>query len=725
MKTAELDEEARQQRRLRAGEYLRAADRLFKSGDYEGAARNVHLAIDVDPRNPYAKAFEDRIRQGLENRKREAAEQGSPSADQSTPQESSPLPHLPKEQSSKGSSPSPGKENVAPAGTRAMPAPRPAGSANRAEEIHRSEVEEELRRRIEEVTAKLQAERAINAQLMHQQELIEAKQKEDELRGKEIEGGLTRKLHELEKKLQHERARFEEESHRLISAEQETSGQELKRLEDSLRARFQEEARTKIAEEHQRLQQEAARNADAVRKRLEAEAHRQLEEERRKLEEWSRKEREAIATKLKDKDVESKHVKDEVRRVLEEGRAALEQERARLQGELSRGLEELRRRQVEEGETKEEELRKQLEEEFTRRLEEERARFADEMRKQVEAERLRIENESRQQAESEAAQRKESEEVEQYEEAVRKAIEEGRRLAQNKKLKSYTEKAREFVVRGEFELALKEVTKAFLLDPEHEEARSLERAVYVARQERIRREEESLRVQVDQQTRMKEIQQRIDEQEKNDREEKERRATNAARVSESFERAEEFFQERSFTKALREIEMIFALDPGNTAALDLEMNILNAMKKQDEAKAVSEQRSLEGELRKKEDEQREQRAAEQRESLRSESLATYRGMLKRAWLGGQPGKEEKSMLEVVRRSLAVDEDDDARLSREVQLEAYTEALRSAWKAGIISGDDVDTHENLRQLYSIAKEDYLVIEAGILQELKRTRDRQSD
>ena len=76
------------------------------------------------------------------------------------------------------------------------------------------------------------------------------------------------------------------------------------------------------------------------------------------------------------------------------------------------------------------------------------------------------------------------------------------------------------------------------------------------------------------------------------------------------------------------------------------------------------------------------------------------------------------MVEVVRRSLGISDGDQAAIEKEVQLEAYTEALRSAWKAGIVSSDDVATRENLRSMYSISSEDHLTVEADLRRELSQ-------
>ena len=62
----ELDEA--QERRKKAGEYLKMADKLFKASDYEGAHRLVTAAMEADARNPYAVAYKERIELAMQKR---------------------------------------------------------------------------------------------------------------------------------------------------------------------------------------------------------------------------------------------------------------------------------------------------------------------------------------------------------------------------------------------------------------------------------------------------------------------------------------------------------------------------------------------------------------------------------------------------------------------------------------------------------------------------------
>src|SRR5262245_54717523 len=56
----------RQERRKKAGELLRMADKFFKFGDFEEADRLAVRATEADPGNPYAQAYRERIKFALE-----------------------------------------------------------------------------------------------------------------------------------------------------------------------------------------------------------------------------------------------------------------------------------------------------------------------------------------------------------------------------------------------------------------------------------------------------------------------------------------------------------------------------------------------------------------------------------------------------------------------------------------------------------------------------------
>ena len=76
-----IDDAQRQEQRKKAGDFLKMADRLFKGGDFEGAAKLVQNAMATDPQNPYAIAYHERIKFAIEQReleKQKAAEAPPP-----------------------------------------------------------------------------------------------------------------------------------------------------------------------------------------------------------------------------------------------------------------------------------------------------------------------------------------------------------------------------------------------------------------------------------------------------------------------------------------------------------------------------------------------------------------------------------------------------------------------------------------------------------------------
>jgi hypothetical protein len=154
------------------------------------------------------------------------------------------------------------------------------------------------------------------------------------------------------------------------------------------------------------------------------------------------------------------------------------------------------------------------------------------------------------------------------------------------------------------------------------------------------------------------------------------------------------------------------MDPGNTEAQDLEVQVLNAQRKSADIRAIARVRTKQGEQWKKAEEEKQRAADKDREELRMESSVTYRNMVKQAWIDGVPSNEEQSMLEVVRLSLGVPEGEHQIIEREVQLEAYAEALQSAWRNGLVSPEDESTHEKLRQVYGVSLEDHQIILSGL-------------
>jgi hypothetical protein len=90
-------------------------------------------------------------------------------------------------------------------------------------------------------------------------------------------------------------------------------------------------------------------------------------------------------------------------------------------------------------------------------------------------------------------------------------------------------------------------------------------------------------------------------------------------------------------------------------------------------------------------------------------------MLKQAWTNGQPTREERSMLEVVRMSLGITDIEHSDAEHEIQREAYSDAIRLAWSSGVVTGEESPALDNLRRLFGISTEEQLAMEQEILRE----------
>lgn len=691
---ADLSDATKQERRLRAGELLKMADKLFKASDLEGALRSVSQAIEIDPKNPYAIAYQERVRHAIETRdhkQAESARQPQDNVQVAPPPQKAATPATvqpPAGTAGKG----PDQKLITKLEARIGELEEQIRLQGITEAKLRSEVEEhrrlegedlrragtEMKRAIEDANRKLAEEQKRREQEERLRQESEARwKKELEVQRaasleeqKKFEALLRQRAEEeIRKHVSAEQARLKQETEdrikRELEAQRAAATDERKKMEALFRQRAEEEIRRHVAEESKRVQQEFQKQLDAERKKIEAEALKQIEVERRKVEEAARKDVAAAQQQIKAQEEKLRDVEREARKMVGE-------ERTKLAAEI----------------------RRKVEEELSSKFEEERERLEQETRRSI--------------AEEDARQ---------YEEAVRRAIEEGRRLAQSRKVRSYLDAARVFLVQGQYDEATNEVAKVFQVTPDHQEALELQKAIEAERGRRSpqsRGEEESFE---EHSRKVGEIQARLEEQQKKEREEEEERSLREKKVAQSMRRAKDFVSDKAYDEAMTELEMVYQLDPGNQEAQDCEIEILNTLKKKREASQVPARRAREVDAWRRGMEEQEKLAAESKEQLEQETHVTYRSMLKQAWLHGQPGAEERAMLDVVRRSLNISDGVHATLEREVQIQAYTEALRSAWKAGLITDGEPKAHDNLRQVYRISTDDQLAIEAKIKREMK--------
>jgi hypothetical protein len=242
--------------------------------------------------------------------------------------------------------------------------------------------------------------------------------------------------------------------------------------------------------------------------------------------------------------------------------------------------------------------------------------------------------------------------------------------------------------------------------------------VYAARDEFTRREEEARALQEEQRRKVEELQRKLAEQARMEEELQQQRAIREAKIAGCLQKTRDYIRDGMYDKALTEIETVYAMDPGNAEAREYEQSVLTIQRKAEEARSVSEQRSQQSDAWHREEEERQKNAEEGREVLRSESMNTYRAMMRQAWAGGEPVTEDRSMLDVVRLSLGIAESEHRKIEHEIQIETYTEALRAAFKSGAMSDDDLSTVEQLRKLFSVGEDEGRTIQAALKTELRQ-------
>lgn len=211
---------------------------------------------------------------------------------------------------------------------------------------------------------------------------------------------------------------------------------------------------------------------------------------------------------------------------------------------------------------------------------------------------------------SAAAAAKQEQEVElrKKEEEDRKKNEELRRQAIESKISTFLSRAHEYVAKEDFNRALDEVARAYLLDPANEHIHELEDHIRKAQEEaRLREEQERLRRhEEEEQKRQEMLKAQItklqqEKEEKRRKEEEARKHAQQQKITQYLDRAREFFNNGHLDEALSELAFVVVVDPLNEDVLNLEHQIREAQDRE-------QQEQLEI-LRRRDDEQRKKREA--------------------------------------------------------------------------------------------------------------------
>lgn len=211
---------------------------------------------------------------------------------------------------------------------------------------------------------------------------------------------------------------------------------------------------------------------------------------------------------------------------------------------------------------------------------------------------------------SAAAAVKQEQEVElrKKEEDERKKNEELRRQAIESKISTFLSRAHDYVAKEDFNRALDEVARAYLLDPANEHIHELEDHIRKAQEEaRLHDEQERLRKHEEEEQKRQEmlkaqiVKFQQEKEEKRRKEEEARKHAQHQKITQYLDRAREFFNNGRLDEALSELAFVVVVDPLNEDVLNLEHQIRDAQDNEQQEQLVL--------LRRREEEQRKKREA--------------------------------------------------------------------------------------------------------------------
>jgi hypothetical protein len=207
-----------------------------------------------------------------------------------------------------------------------------------------------------------------------------------------------------------------------------------------------------------------------------------------------------------------------------------------------------------------------------------------------------------------AAKHEQEAELRKKEEAARKNNEELRRQAIESKISTLLSRAHDYVAKEDFNRALDEVARAYLLDPANEHIHALEDHIRKAQEEtRLRNEQERLRKQQEEEQKRQEmlkaqiVRFQQEKEEKRRKNEEARKQAQHQKITQYLDRAREFYNNGRLDEALSELAFVVVVDPLNEDVLNLEHQIRDAQEREQQ-----EQLEL---LRRRDEDQRKKREA--------------------------------------------------------------------------------------------------------------------
>jgi hypothetical protein len=191
------------------------------------------------------------------------------------------------------------------------------------------------------------------------------------------------------------------------------------------------------------------------------------------------------------------------------------------------------------------------------------------------------------------------------EEEVRRKNDELRHQAIESKISIFLERSKDYLGKGDFNRALDEVARAYLLDPANDKIHAAENHVRQIQEEtRLRLEQERIqKKQAEDQKRQELLRVQVarmqqEREEKRRREEEARNQAQQQKISQYLNRAQEFLNNGRLDEALSELAFVVVVDPLNEDVLSLERKIRDAQE-QEQVEQMEQYQRREEEQRKK------------------------------------------------------------------------------------------------------------------------------
>jgi hypothetical protein len=300
------------------------------------------------------------------------------------------------------------------------------------------------------------------------------------------------------------------------------------------------------------------------------------------------------------------------------------------------------------------------------------------------------------------------------EEDERRKNEELRHQAIESKIIVFLDRSKDYLGKGDFNRALDEVARAYLLDPANEKIHATENLIRKSQEEtRLRVDQERLQKQQEDNLKRQELlkaqvaRMQQEKEEKRRREEEARSQAQQQKISQYLNRAQEFLNNGKLDEALSELAFVVVVDPLNEEVLSLERKIRDAQE-QEQTEQLEQYRRREEEQRKK------------REAIIS---AIQKHIENADLLAGQQKWSEA--LRVITRAYVLDPMNDALQACEKRIQtAQEEALRIAEEQRQVSEETVRRRqeEELRQLEQAERERAMLGESAET-EAKRRADKE--